>query len=648
MMPIRILPLCLLALVTPLAAQEARDTTLLPPIVVTATRSPLPASALGSGVTVLDGAALRRAGIATVAEALRGAPSVALAQSGSWGAQTSLFLRGGENDYVRVLVDGVVLNQAGGFLDLAGLGTDNVERIEIVRGPASVLYGSDAVSGVVQVITRGGRGPARISAAARAGSFAIMEVAASAAAGGRRLALSGGVERQATDGTLAFNNAFAHSAASLRGSWRPDAATDVGLTVRARSGRYRYPTDGAGNAVDSNQLQDTRQSTVALEVGRRLGDGLEARLLLGADVRRDSLDDAPDFQGDTLGLYEYRSRTDYRRTAADLRTSVAVRSWATATLGAALEEQRERSAGRYASEFGPGTSSTDLARVNRAFYAQVVTDGGRLGLQAGVRVDDNQRFGRFVTWRTAASLRLAAATRMRVNAGTAFKEPTFVENDAQGYAVGNPDLAPERSVSVEAGLEQAVLRGRLTLAATVFAQRFRDMVQYTFATAAPTDPNFYNVASAEASGLEVEVRAAPVAAVRIVAQLTALHTSAADSGFDGTVFAPGRRLLRRPTHSGSASVEWLGSRGVLGIRVAAVGSRDDLDFGTFPTPRVVLPAYGRLDLWGEVPLLRTDARSGIALTVRVDNVTAARYAEVHGFPAPGRRVLVGLRAEGGP
>jgi outer membrane cobalamin receptor len=195
-------------------------------------------------------------------------------------------------------------------------------------------------------------------------------------------------------------------------------------------------------------------------------------------------------------------------------------------------------------------------------------------------------------------------------------------------------------------VEQALAGGRLTLAATGFAQRFSDLIQYTFAVAAPTDPNFYNVASATASGVELEVHATPAAALHLEAQYTWLRTATADSGFDGTVFAPGQRLLRRPTHSGSVSAEWRGAPVRLGLRVLAVGSRDDLDFGTFPTQRVVLPAYGRLDLWGELPAWHPGTRTAFTLTARVDNATGEQYAEVAGFPAPGRRALVGVRVEG--
>jgi vitamin B12 transporter len=353
-------------------------------------------------------------------------------------------------------------------------------------------------------------------------------------------------------------------------------------------------------------------------------------------VRRDSTDDRPDSPGDTLGVYAYESRADYARVAADLRADARVAPGVTVSVGGTVEDQRERSRNSYQSAFGPGSGAADVSRTNRALYGQLAAAGERVGVQAGVRLDDNQAFGSFVTWRAGLSVRVADGTRLRANAGTAFKEPTFVENYAQGFAVGNPTLVPERSQSVEAGVEQALAGGRIRLAATAFTQRFSDLIQYTFATAQPTDPNFYNVAAATASGAELELEALPVSAVRVVAQYTYLRTAASDSGFDGTVFAPDRRLVRRPTHSGSIAAEWQGARATLGARLLAVGARDDLDFNAFPAQRTTLPAYGRLDLW-----LRAGLTPALALTGRVDNATDARYAEIAGFPAPGRRLLVG-------
>src|SRR6266508_2423354 len=152
----------LFALTPPVLSAQGRDTVTLEPVVVTATRVPAPATAVPAAVTVLTGDALRASGIRTVADALRLVPGAAVMQAGSFGSQTSLFLRGGESDYVKVLVDGVPQNQPGGAFDFANLTTEAVDRAEIVRGRVRVLYGSDAMTGVIQVFTRtgqGGRGP---------------------------------------------------------------------------------------------------------------------------------------------------------------------------------------------------------------------------------------------------------------------------------------------------------------------------------------------------------------------------------------------------------------------------------------------------------------------------------------------------------
>jgi vitamin B12 transporter len=167
----RLAPSMLALAAIPLAAQEpSPDTARVAPIVVSATRVPLSQSALPVAVMVITGEQLRLRGVTTVADALNDVTSAYVAQSGSQGATTSLFLRGGESKYVKVLIDGVPANDPGGAFDFASLTTDNVERIEIVRGPASVIYGADAVTGVVHVITRRGVGPQRVEADVRVGT----------------------------------------------------------------------------------------------------------------------------------------------------------------------------------------------------------------------------------------------------------------------------------------------------------------------------------------------------------------------------------------------------------------------------------------------------------------------------------------------
>src|SRR5437762_6430087 len=170
-MSARIAALVLATLALPLVAQEqSRDTAHTAPIIVTATRVPMNQSALPVAVTVITGVELRLRGITTVADALNDVTSASVVQSGSQGATTQLFLRGGESKYVKVLIDGVPANDPGGVYDFASLTTDNIDRIEVVRGPASVVYGADAVTGVVNVITRQGHGALHVDADVRGGS----------------------------------------------------------------------------------------------------------------------------------------------------------------------------------------------------------------------------------------------------------------------------------------------------------------------------------------------------------------------------------------------------------------------------------------------------------------------------------------------
>ena len=153
-------------------AQVSKDTARIAPVVVTATRSPLAEGRAPASVSVITGEKLRREGITTVLDALRRVPGLAVVQTGSYGGVTSLFIRGGESKYAKVLIDGVPVNDAGGAFDFSALSTDNLERIEIVRGPASVLYGSDAMAGVVQLFTRAGTGRPRAEVSGRGGGYA--------------------------------------------------------------------------------------------------------------------------------------------------------------------------------------------------------------------------------------------------------------------------------------------------------------------------------------------------------------------------------------------------------------------------------------------------------------------------------------------
>jgi vitamin B12 transporter len=337
-----------------------------------------------------------------------------------------------------------------------------------------------------------------------------------------------------------------------------------------------------------------------------------------------------------------------RRSSADLRLNAQAGGSTVVTLGGAIETESERDTFNYNSSFGPGAGPFAASRTNRALYLQAVAGGsGGTFVQAGGRLDDNAEFGSHATWRIGGSTRIAEATRLRLNVGTAFREPSLDQNYSTVFTIGNTDLKPERSTSWEVGLERTFLAGRGRVSAGYFDQRFRDLIQYAYL--GPTSPNYFNIAGANASGVEIEAQLVPGGAVRLDAQLTLLRTSVTDSGYDGAQFKPGSPLIRRPGQTASIGAQFLPLPGIGGgARLSYTGRREDLDFSQVPAARVALAASTRLDLWADVALLRAvPGRPTVTLTGRLDNAFNATDTEIYGFRTPGRMLRVGMRIEAG-
>jgi vitamin B12 transporter len=633
----------LACLAAPALSAQRPDSTLLPRVVVTATRVDEPLGTGLSAVSVLAGDDLRRAGVRSVADALRLVPGAAIVQSGGPGAQTSLFLRGGESDYVRVLIDGVPANDPGGAFDLANLTLDNVDRIEVVRGPASVLYGTDAVAGVVQVFTRSGADRTHADVSARVGRYRAEDFDASLGGGGARASGSLGLARHRSDGVLAFNNQYRNDIASGRLSLMPAEGSRASISTRLTDNEFHYPTDGSGNVVDRNAFREEHRGQVAVDLEQRLTPSLRAALLLSSLEARGNTLDRPDDAGDTVGFYSSGEATSLQRRIADGRVHLSLSPTAIATLGGEWTYEKQRS--RDSSNFGPAATQFSADRSNRAAYAQLLGEQGRLSYSAGARYDDNREFGRFRTARLAVALRAWRRGSLRATLGTAFKAPAFFETFSTDFTTGNAELRPERSRSWEVAAQQDLAAGRVMLSATWFDQRFRDLIQYTFG--APGVPNYFNVAAAAARGLELVASARPGDGMRASASVTVLRTRADDAGFDtgdGATFVRGQRLLRRPPVSGVLELGVThGTRATFDAALAYVGRRDDRDFSDFPAKPVVLPAHTRLDVGGEYRLAAAPLGSATSLLVRLENALGEAYQEVFNFPAPGRSLSLGLR-----
>jgi vitamin B12 transporter len=632
-------------------AQQVQDTTRLSELVVTATRTPTPADAVVSSITTISGEELRARGVRFVQDALRDVPGASLVQVGSYGAVSSLFLRGGESDYVKVLIDGVPVNQSGGGYNWANLTTDNVDRIEVLRGPASVIYGSDAVTGVVQVFTRRGTAGLALEGAAEAGTFGSLNGHAAVLGGNRSISYSAEAGRISTDGTYPFNNEYGNTVLSGSMHSTLDSRSEVSFSTRFTDNRYHFPTDFAGVLADSNQSNAERAVSLGLEAGRRLGDRYEIRLTAAGSRADGEFDDEPDNAADTLG-FGFASHRDSRgqRGSIDLRLLASPGSGVRLTAGGQIERETERQSGQTTSNFGAIETTPDTpfdrGRTTFGYYAQAVLDlASGLALNLNARVDDNSGFGTFFTYRAGAVYRLPTRTRLRASLGRAFKAPTFCEQFCDApFVVGDSALRPERSSSWEVGLEQELLPQHLSLWATYFDQRFRDMVLYD-GGAAPGSPTYFNGAAASARGVETGLTSSVGRGLELSASYTFLATKAIDdAGMPSPSFAQGERLIRRPEHSAEFSLRAHPiDRLRLGGSLTYVGRREDVDFNQSPSRRVELAAYTIVDLALELEILRPRAQApGISGTLRVENLFDEHYDQVVGFAGRPRGIFGGV------
>jgi vitamin B12 transporter len=620
-------------LVLALVVQEPQDTVVLKPVVVTATRVPLARDLVASAVTVLRGVDLVAQGIRTVSDALQTVPGAHIVQTGSFGGQTSLFMRGGESDYVKVLLDGVPLNQAGGGIDLAHLTTDNVDRIEIVRGPVSVLYGSDAMTGVVQIFTRSGHSaPPQFGGEISTGTYGTTAGAFDIAGGTRTLTYTARGSRFSSDGLYPYNNQYRNSVMSARIRLQPAARTDATLTYRYGDEIYHFPTDGHGFPVDSNQRSAERGPVLSLSAGRALGERIDLRITAAFKEARQFYNDEPDSPGEDGA---YWSRDYVRRATTSALLTWQPRERVHLVSGIEYEDERQRGTSEFSASFGTFPDSIRVRRNTTGYFTEAVITAGRTAVTVGGRLDDNSQFGEHATYRGGVVYRLAGDTRLRASAGTGFKEPTFFENFAHGFVTGNRALDPERSRSWELGLERGAI------AVTYFDQRFRDLIEYNPAPPAG-QPNYFNVGGAVANGIEARLDESVTPHVAVGISYTYLHTRVQVSGSpsdpDG-LFVPGEPLIRRPTQTLAPElVATLGARARLSVGARWVGRRDDLDFSRpVGQRRVSRPPFTRVNLSTEYTVRR------VVLSGTVENLFNDQAQEVPGFRPLGRTILVGGR-----
>ncbi len=621
-------------------------------IVVTATRREVPMEQVGQSVTVLGTEEIERRQARDVLELLRDVPGLSIVQTGSRGGTTSLFVRGGEADYNLVMIDGVQVNRGGGQFSFASLTADNVERIEIVRGPTSSLYGSDAISSAINIVTKRGRGPPKADLILMAGSYRTFE---------ERLVVSGGEEafgysfslgRYDTNGLLSLNNDAENTSGKIR--FDVDLAPNLMLsaTVAYIDSEFHFPTDfvsGEGfPAIDPRQGQETQELVFGIETGYLPFSWWEHRVKVGVyDFTNRDFDPLDPIPSDTA---DRQTLSEERRISLDYRQVLHAEPWdgvvSALTIGFELESQ-EFSQNR-SSITATGTQSTTFAdefRRTLAGYAQEeLSVDDRLFLTLGVRVDDNSEFGSSTNPRTSlAYLIPSIGAKFRAAAGTGIKEPRFIENFGSGNIQGNPDLDPERSFSWETGADLGLWGDDVLFSATYFQNKYDDMISRVGSLLSGT---FENIQEAVSYGLETSLRVRLTTELRLGVSYTFLRTRVVDDGgMTSTDFVEGEDLLRRPRHSGSFFVETVLEDLEINLSGTVVGPRIDRDFAISPSgARVRNDGYVKVDLAASYRVYAdAEKRREIKLRLLVQNLLDDEYEEAVGFEAPGINALAGVQ-----
>ena len=610
-------------------------------ILVTATRSPTPIDQVSASVTVLDKADLDRTQDIGVTEVLQRTPGVSVSRNGGYGTNTSLRIRGAESDQTVVVIDGVKLNdpsQPGGGYNFGNLLVGDASRIEVLRGPQSVLWGSQAIGGVVNIVTAQPARPLEGSIDLEGGSRNT--VSARAGIGGKTglLTFRLGAQAFTTDGISVISPDFGgveadgYTNQTVTGRVEVQITPDISADLRGFYADARTELDST--TVDTADYTTDREFVGYGGVNVALFDRrLRNRVAYGhTSIKRDNRSPvrARDLTFDGLG----------RNDRVEYQGSLAIAHGWDATFGIDHEHQRFRSVSPPASLAvpipAPAAGTADLTGV----YGQLsATLANGLTLNGGVREDDHNRYGSKTLFQAGGVWKLPTGTLIRANYGEGFKAPSLYQLYSD---YGNGAIAPERATGWEAGAEQHLFGEMLTVGGTYFERRSRDLIVFASCPARSTLPlcfqpgttiarsGYYNnVSRAFAYGVEA------TGALRIGARLLIDGNYTWSPSEDRSPGATnGLQLARRPRHTANGSASYTFAEGVT-AGAAVRWSGETFDNATHT---IRLAPYALIDLRGEVAL---NAR--VAVYARVENLLDKDYQTAFRYGTLGRSVYAGLR-----
>jgi vitamin B12 transporter len=623
----------------------------IPRIVIYANQAPTEASKIGAAATVITGEELREKGFTTVADALRTVPGVAVSQSGGRGSYTQVRIRGAESNHLQVLIDGVPVNSISiGDFNFADFAIEDVERIEVIRGPQSGLYGANAHAGVISLVTKSGRGLAKPEASVRFEGGSMNTVAGGASARGSNGPFYGAVtvDHNNTSGynVSRFGNERDGShATTLTGKFGADLFPNFNVEAAVRYAQRHAQLDAqpffgpfeglaADQEFDFNQFRAFNGRVAATW---SLFDGAFVQRFGASRYEEKRYDDDVVF-----GYFNsdgHRDNFDYKAT---LKHYTQLFGGETHTLSFLADRQKEfltLDSASLTGPFGDPAAAAFWARGAERTRNGLAGEYGLdlpfgLTLTSALRHDDNSGFADVTTWRETIAQRFpSAGTRLHASIGTGVTNPTFTEQYGffVGSFIGNPALRPERSLGWDAGVEQAFFDRRLVVDATYFASEFEDKIIMV-----PAGGGFL-------STVVNDEGTSPRHGVEISAKATLTDWLALSGTYTYTIakLADGTPEIRRPKHaaSGSATINLPDRRTRMTVNVVYNGSMPDTWF-RFPLTPVTLDAYTTVG-----GILSYDLTPTTTAYVRAENIFDSPYEEVFSYRAQGFAAYAGLRVQ---
>jgi vitamin B12 transporter len=605
-------------------------------IVVSATLTETPVNEIGSSVTVITDKEIERDQKRTLPDVLRTVPGLNIVQTGGPGGKTSVFMRGSNSNHTKVLIDGIDVNDPSqdGVFDFGQVMTSDIAQVEVLRGPQSSLYGSDAIGGVINIVTRTGKGPPQFTGRLEGGSFETFNQSAGVSGSTSRFRYSFNVAHFLVDdtpvtpldllppGRKRINDSYENITLSTKMGMDLTDIFSVDVV-----GRYTestlfftgedfsfFPSVPAADQSEQNARQVFTRGDARLSL---FGGAFKNRFGVGYTNYRTTIQ-APDTgfgvppeninHGDRL-KFDWQGNIEFGKNQ---------------TLILGVEDQNDRLL----------DSPISVENGNVAGFAELQSEiVPNLFVAASGRYDDNERFGGKATWRIApAYLIPKTGTKFKASYGTGFKAPSltqlFVSFPAFNF-FANPDLEPEESEGFDIGFEQSLAEERVRFGATYF---HNDITNLIAANASFT--SLENIGEATTEGVETFIAVALTD--RIKARVDYTYTDAIDD-------TTGLELLRRPKHKASLNLSWLPiDRLSLSATLLYVGSQVDGN-RSFSIQRLNTDPYFVVNVAADYDLGR-----GVTVFARIDNLLDERYQNPTGFQRPGFGVFGGVRVAWGP